>query len=61
MLCSRLEMAGEQALLARPDLQDWWKRYRQRPSVAAADLWTRFQRRRFLQAVLQARHTPINP
>lgn len=61
VLCSRLEMAGEQALLSRPDLQGWWQRYRQRPAVASADLWTRFQRRRFVQAVLEARHTPINP
>ena len=61
VLCSRLEFAGEQALITRPDLQGWWQRYRQRPAVAEADLWSRFQRRRFLQAVLAARHTPINP
>ena len=58
-LCSRLSMADELSLLERPDLQGWWQRYQQRPAVAAADLWTRFQRRRFLQAVLEARHTPI--
>jgi glutathione S-transferase len=61
VLCARLEMAGEIALLSRPDLQGWWQRMQQRPAFAAADVWTRFQRRRFFKAVLEARHTPINP
>jgi glutathione S-transferase len=61
VLCARLEMAGELALLSRPDLQGWWQRMQQRPAYAAADVWTRFQRRRFFKAVLEARHTPINP
>ncbi|MBD1193534.1 glutathione S-transferase family protein [Vulcanococcus sp. Clear-D1] len=57
VLCSRLAMAGELALLSRADLQSWWQRYQQRPAFAAADLWTRFQRRRFVQSLLEARHT----
>ena len=61
VLGSRLSMAGELSLLSRPDLQGWWQRYQQRPAFHAADLWTRFQRRRFLQAVIEARHTPFNP
>jgi glutathione S-transferase len=61
VLCARLEMAGEIALLSRPDLQGWWQRMQQRPAFPAADVWTRFQRRRFFKAVLEARHTPINP
>ncbi len=61
VLCARLEMAGEIALLSRPDLQGWWQRLQQRPAFAAADVWTRFQRRRFFKEVLEARHTPINP
>jgi glutathione S-transferase len=60
-LCARLSMAGELALLQRADLGDWWNRHQQRPAFAAADIWTRFQRRRFLAAVLAARHTPIEP
>ena len=61
VLCARLAMAGELTLLSRPDLQGWWQRMQQRPAFAAADVWTRFQRRRFFKAVLQARHTPITP
>jgi len=61
VLCARLEMAGELALLSRPDLQGWWQRMQQRPAFAEADVWTRFQRRRFFKAVLEARHTPISP
>jgi glutathione S-transferase len=61
VLCSRLTMAGELTLLQRPDLQGWWQRMQQRPAFCQADLWTRFQRRRFVQALLAARHTPINP
>ena len=61
VLCSRLAMAGELPLLQRPDLQGWWQRVQQRPAFSQADLWTRFQRRRFLQALLEARRTPINP
>ena len=60
-LCARLSMAGELSLLQRPDLQAWWQRYQQRPAFDQAELWTRFQRRRFVQALLEARHTPINP
>jgi len=59
VLVSRLEMSGEQALLSRPDLQQWWQRYQQRESVAKADLWTRFKRREFAAALLKARQTPI--
>lgn len=60
VFCARLTMAGELTLLDRRDLQQWWQRYQQRPSYAAADIWTRFQRRAFVTAVLQARYTPIN-
>ena len=59
VLCARLAMAGELELLQRPDLQQWWQRIQQRPAFVAADIWTRFQRRAFVAAVLQARHTPI--
>lgn len=59
VLCARLAMAGELELLHRPDLQQWWQRIQQRPAFVAADIWTRFQRRAFVAAVLQARHTPI--
>lgn len=59
VLCARLAMTGEGALLQRPDLQDWWTRYQQRPAFSAAAVWTRFQRRAFVAALLQARHTPI--
>jgi len=59
VLLARLTMAGELPLLERPDLQQWWLRYQRRPAVAAADLWTRFQRRRFVQALVEARRTPI--
>lgn len=59
VLLARLAMAGELPLLQRPDLQQWWQRYQRRPAVKAADLWTRFQRRRFLMALLEARRTPL--
>ena len=59
VLVARLSMAGELALLSRSDLQQWWARYQQRPAFAAADIWTRFQRRRFLQALLEARRTRL--
>lgn len=59
VLLARLSMAGELALLERADLQRWWQRYQGRQAVQAADLWTRFQRRRFVAALLQARRTPI--
>ena len=59
VLLARLTMAAELPLLDRPDLQGWWQRYQGRPAVTAADLWTRFQRRRFLEALLEARRTPI--
>jgi len=59
VLLARLAMAGELPLLERPDLQRWWQRYQGRPAVQSADLWTRFQRRRFVAALLQARRTPI--
>jgi len=59
VLCARLSMAGELELLQRPDLQHWWQQIQQRPAFAAADIWTRFRRRDFVGAVLQARHTPI--
>jgi glutathione S-transferase len=61
VLLGRLAMAGELALLERDDLRRWWQRIQQRPGFAAADIWTRFQRRRFLQSLLQARHTQIKP
>ena len=61
VLISRLSMAGELSLISRKDLQGWWQRYQQRPAFAAAELWTRFQRRRLLQAALEARHTRFNP
>ena len=60
VLCSRLAMAGELGLLSRADLQSWWQRYQQRPAFSAADLWLRFQRRRFLQSLLEARHTSFS-
>jgi len=59
VLCGRLTMAGELDLLQRSDLQNWWQRVQQRPAFAAADIWTRFHRRAFVAAVLQARHTSI--
>ena len=59
VLLARLSMAGELPLLQRPDLQQWWARYQRRPAVNAAELWTRFQRRRFLMALLEARRTPL--
>ena len=59
VLVSRLEMSGEQGLLSRPDLQQWWQRYQQRPCFVEADIWTRFKRREFVAALLQARRTPI--
>lgn len=59
VLLARLTMAAELPLLDRPDLQGWWQRYQGRPAVTAANLWTRFQRRRFLEALLEARRTPI--
>lgn len=59
VLVARLSMAGELNLLTRSDLQGWWARYQQRPAFAAADIWTRFHRRRFVQALLEARRTPL--
>ena len=59
VLCARLAMAGELDLLQRPDLLHWWQRIQQRPAFAEANIWSRFQRRAFLAAVLQARHTAI--
>jgi glutathione S-transferase len=61
VLMSRLSMAGELSLLSRMDLQGWWQRFQQRPAFGQAELWTRFMRRRFLQAALEARHTSFNP
>lgn len=57
VLVARLAMAGEMALLTRPDLQQWWARYQQRSAFADADIWTRFQFRRFVRALLAARRT----
>ena len=59
VLLARLTMAAELPLLERPDLQRWWQRYQRRPALQAADLWTRFQRRRFVAALVEARRTPI--
>ena len=59
VLLARLTMAAELPLLERQDLRRWWQRYQRRPAVATADLWTRFERRRFLRALLEARRTPI--
>lgn len=59
VLLARLSMAAELTLLDRQDLQHWWQRYQGRPAVTAADLWTRFQRRRFVKALLEARRTPF--
>ena len=59
VLVARLEMSGEQGLLSRQDLQQWWQRYQQRDSFVEADVWTRFKRREFVAALLQARSTPI--
>jgi glutathione S-transferase len=61
VLCARLTMIGEGRLLQRADLGAWWQRMQQRPAFRAADVWSRFHRRRFLAAVLAARHTPIEP
>jgi len=61
VLCARLSMAAELALLQRADLQAWWQRVQQRSSFSEADVWTRFRKRRFIEAVLAARHTPITP
>jgi len=59
VLMARLSMVDEGGLVQRDDLRQWWSRYQQRPSFAGAEIWTRFRRRRFLQAVLSARWTPI--
>jgi glutathione S-transferase len=59
VLLGRLTMAGETPLVTRADLIAWWQRTQQRPGFLAADIWTRFQRRRFAGAILAARHTPI--
>lgn len=59
VLMARLSMADEAALVQREDLRQWWGRYQQRPSFKAAELWLGFRSRRFLQALLLARLTPI--
>ncbi|MFZ9147261.1 glutathione S-transferase family protein [Vulcanococcus sp.] len=59
VLFARLEMSGEHGLITRSDLQQWWNRYQRREAFTAADVWTRFKRRAFLAAVLQARQTVI--
>jgi glutathione S-transferase len=59
VLLGRLTMAGEFPLVERADLIAWWQRFQQRPGFLAADIWTRFQRRRFVGAILAARQTPI--
>jgi glutathione S-transferase len=59
VLLGRLAMVGETPLVERADLIAWWQRFQQRPGFLAADIWTRFQRRRFAGAILAARHTPI--
>ena len=61
VLVSRLSFAGELSLLTRPDLHGWWQQYQQRPAFDAAEIWTRFYRRRFLQALIEARHTSFKP
>ena len=52
-------MAGELPLLEREDVRQWWQRFQARPGFQAADIWTRFQRRRFVQALIEARRTPL--
>jgi glutathione S-transferase len=59
VLLARLSMAGELPLLERDDLRQWWQRFQARPGFEVADIWTRFQRRRFVQALIEARHTPL--
>ncbi len=59
VLMARLFMLDEAALIQREDLRQWWSRYQQRPSFAESEIWSRFHRRRFLQALLLARLTPI--
>ena len=60
VLLGRLTMAGELDLLQRNDLLQWWARFQQRPTFQAADIWTRFQGRRFVGALLEARQTTIS-
>jgi len=59
VLLARLSMAGELPLLEREDLRQWWHHFQARPGFQAADIWTRFQRRRFVQALIEARRTPL--
>jgi len=59
VLIARLVMVEEWALVQRDDLRQWWIRYQRRPAFAAAEIWTRFRRGRFLQALLMAPRTPI--
>lgn len=59
VLLARLEMIGETALQERADLSRWWAWLQQRPGFQRADVWTRFRRRRFAEAILQARLDPL--
>jgi hypothetical protein len=59
VLLARLSMAGELPLLEREDLRQWWQRFQARHGFQSADIWSRFQRRRFVQALIEARHTPL--
>ncbi|MCP9774295.1 glutathione S-transferase family protein [Cyanobium sp. WAJ14-Wanaka] len=58
VLFARLEMIQELDLEARPDLQAWWLQFQQRKSFRQAEIWTRFRRRRFVQAIFVAKLGP---
>jgi tetrachloro-p-hydroquinone reductive dehalogenase len=59
VLLARLAWIGEGNLVSRTDLQTWWAQVQRRPAFKQAEVWTRFRRRRFVQAILQARLDPI--
>jgi glutathione S-transferase len=61
VLFARLAMIDEFSLVTRADLLAWWDWVQLRPAFRQADIWTRLQRRRLLQAAWQAHWDPIVP
>jgi len=61
VLFARLAMIDEFSLVTRADLLAWWDWVQLRPAFMQADIWTRLQRRRLLQAAWQAHWDPIVP
>jgi len=59
VLLARLSMTDELQLLERDDIRQWWQHFQTRPGFQSANIWTRFQKRSFVQAVIAARHTPL--